>query len=37
VIGGSKAKTIVAINERKKPLDDVRFAAPFSRPSIARR
>ena len=24
LIGGSKAKTIVAINERKKPLDDVR-------------
>ncbi|MBR0750564.1 ABC transporter substrate-binding protein [Bradyrhizobium jicamae] len=24
LVGGSKAKTIVAINERKKPLDDVR-------------
>src|SRR5207244_6618951 len=24
LIGGSKAKTIVGINERKKPLDDVR-------------
>src|SRR4030095_12002025 len=24
LVGGSKAKTIVAINHRKKPLDDVR-------------
>ena len=38
LIGGSRAKTIVAINNKRKPLDDVRvrraIAAAIDRPSV---
>jgi peptide/nickel transport system substrate-binding protein len=37
VFNASRAKTILAINNKRKPLDDVRVRRAISRPSTARR
>jgi hypothetical protein len=36
LVGGSRAKTILAINNKRKPLDDVRVRRAIAPPSTAR-